>query len=1059
MRPLTLELEAFGPYARRQRIDFTALGASELFLIHGPTGSGKTTLFDAMTFALYGVVAGTRPENRLRADRAEDGAAPRAVFRFSLGAAVYRVERTAAWNRPKKRGAGTTPEAGSASLWREGESAPLATRPSTVSEQVEELLGMGAEQFQRVVLLPQGDFKKLLVADAREREELMQRLFGTGRYQEVEDLLRDCKNALLREAETVRQRTDEVLGGEPQGALAERRKEAEARLAEAGEAAARLEGERATAEARFAAAEQLAARFEELARARAAVDHAAAGAPALEADRERHAAAERAERVREKIAVAAEAELALRARAADEDGIARAREQAQAALEQVTEALTRARADAAALPELVGRAQALDRALPELERFTLAQAEAASCDAEAETHGAAAAAAQRAHEAAAGEVSRLGERAGALRPTACDEGQRAEAAARFAADSEGARHRDALTSKVEELKKGAAELERTAQHAARAAESARSAAESLSAAREGGLTAWLAKKLAAGEPCPVCGLPDHPSPARSEARVPEQKEVAEARQTAKDLAAGAAALDQERSRASAVLAETSARVVEAAAAEPRPVAELAARAAAAAKLVSEARAAAKELARVEAELARAGRAGDAALQASRSAQAAAEASSARAAAARAGRDELRRQLDAAGAGPDARDELARLRGRIGALQQALEGATRARGEAEARLAAEAARLASAAVERARTADRARACAREVSDACAAAGFADAASCHEALLPEASRAALARAIEDRTVSARTAADRLAALTAELAGTSAPELAPLRMARQAALDAALQARDAVLHRGRDLQAIREKDERLGRLGAELASLERRLEVLGRVAEVTNGRNGLNMSLQRFVLAARLEEVADAASRRLVVMSRGRFRLRHDTSVAHRGQAAGLGLVVEDAWTGVTDRPVGALSGGESFLASLALALGLSDVVLRRLGGLRLDALFVDEGFGSLDEDTLDDALRALEELRESGRLVGIISHVPELRRRIGARIEVRRGAEGFERQRAPGLTLARPPADVQPGGPAASEARSWTAPETAQPAAAASVPHSAPAATSLGQCTPR
>jgi DNA repair protein SbcC/Rad50 len=117
-----------------------------------------------------------------------------------------------------------------------------------------------------------------------------------------------------------------------------------------------------------------------------------------------------------------------------------------------------------------------------------------------------------------------------------------------------------------------------------------------------------------------------------------------------------------------------------------------------------------------------------------------------------------------------------------------------------------------------------------------------------------------------------------------------------------------------------------------------------------------------------------------------------------VSHRGQAAGLGLVVEDAWTGVVDRPVAALSGGESFLASLALALGLSDVVLRRSGGLRLDSLFVDEGFGSLDEETLDDAVRALEDLRESGRLVGVISHVPELRRRIPAQIEVRRSAEG-------------------------------------------------------------
>jgi exonuclease SbcC len=141
-----------------------------------------------------------------------------------------------------------------------------------------------------------------------------------------------------------------------------------------------------------------------------------------------------------------------------------------------------------------------------------------------------------------------------------------------------------------------------------------------------------------------------------------------------------------------------------------------------------------------------------------------------------------------------------------------------------------------------------------------------------------------------------------------------------------------------------------------------------------------------------------VAEAASERLLVMSRGRYRLRHDASVARKNGASGLALVVEDGWTGVLDRPVGALSGGESFLASLALALGLSDVVLRRSGGMRLDSLFVDEGFGSLDEETLDHAVRALEELREHGRLVGIISHVPELRRRVPARIEVRREGEG-------------------------------------------------------------
>ncbi|WP_305037490.1 SbcC/MukB-like Walker B domain-containing protein, partial [Anaeromyxobacter sp. SG26] len=228
--------------------------------------------------------------------------------------------------------------------------------------------------------------------------------------------------------------------------------------------------------------------------------------------------------------------------------------------------------------------------------------------------------------------------------------------------------------------------------------------------------------------------------------------------------------------------------------------------------------------------------------------------------------------------------------------------------------------------------------------------------------------------------------------------APELAALEAARSTAAGAARLARDEGVRLEKDLERLRALEARVGELDARAAVVARELAVAGKVAEVARGHNALNMSLQRFVLAARLEEVAEAASRRLLQMSRGRFRLRHDTAVARKNQASGLALVVEDAWTGVTDRPVGALSGGESFLASLALALGLSDVVLRRSGGLRLDALFVDEGFGALDEDTLDDAVRTLEDLRKSGRVVGVISHVPELRRRIPARIEIQRKAEG-------------------------------------------------------------
>ncbi|WP_279426862.1 SbcC/MukB-like Walker B domain-containing protein, partial [Anaeromyxobacter terrae] len=283
-------------------------------------------------------------------------------------------------------------------------------------------------------------------------------------------------------------------------------------------------------------------------------------------------------------------------------------------------------------------------------------------------------------------------------------------------------------------------------------------------------------------------------------------------------------------------------------------------------------------------------------------------------------------------------------------------------------------------------------------ACAAEGFLGLEACEAALLAGEARSALEASIEARVVAAKAVAERLAALEAELAGAEAPDLAALGAARSAAADAARLARDEGVRLEKDLERLRALEARVGELDARSAVVARELAVAGKVAEVARGHNALNMSLQRFVLAARLEEVAEAASRRLLQMSRGRFRLRHDTAVARKNQASGLSLVVEDAWTGVTDRPVGALSGGESFLASLALALGLSDVVLRRSGGLRLDALFVDEGFGSLDEDTLDDAVRTLEDLRKSGRMVGVISHVPELRRRIPARIEIQRKAEG-------------------------------------------------------------
>ncbi len=189
--------------------------------------------------------------------------------------------------------------------------------------------------------------------------------------------------------------------------------------------------------------------------------------------------------------------------------------------------------------------------------------------------------------------------------------------------------------------------------------------------------------------------------------------------------------------------------------------------------------------------------------------------------------------------------------------------------------------------------------------------------------------------------------------------------------------------------------------------LQPLQERAAQIRHLADLANGTSGANqykMTLSSFILAARLEEVAAAASERLLTMTAGRYSLVH--SDTKRGNAkAGLSLLACDAWTG-QDRDTATLSGGETFLASLSLALGLADVVTAESAGTPMEALFVDEGFGTLDEDTLDEVMNVLDGLRAGGRLVGIVSHVTELRQRIPAQIHVRKSRTGSHVEVTPG-----------------------------------------------------
>ncbi|MFE0973802.1 SbcC/MukB-like Walker B domain-containing protein, partial [Streptomyces sp. NPDC058826] len=232
-----------------------------------------------------------------------------------------------------------------------------------------------------------------------------------------------------------------------------------------------------------------------------------------------------------------------------------------------------------------------------------------------------------------------------------------------------------------------------------------------------------------------------------------------------------------------------------------------------------------------------------------------------------------------------------------------------------------------------------------------------------------------------------------------------------AERAAAAAGRRLRDAASARDAAARRCAELDRLSARATASvrrLAPLRQEHDRVARLATLTAGTSAENerrMRLESYVLAARLEQVAAAATARLQRMSSGRYTLVHSDDRTGRGRS-GLGLHVVDAWTG-RERDTSTLSGGETFFASLALALGLADVVTDEAGGVRLDTLFIDEGFGSLDDQTLDEVLDVLDALRERDRSVGIVSHVADLRRRVHAQLEVVKGRSGSVlRQRGTG-----------------------------------------------------
>lgn len=997
MRLHRLELTAFGPFGGSQGVDFDDLSAAGLFLLHGPTGAGKTSVLDAVCYALYGAVPGARQSGQgltLRSDHAAAGTRTSVTLELTVAGRRLEITRQPPWERPKKRGTGTTLD--KAQTWlREydattGAWKDLSRSHQEVGEEVTQLLGMSREQFCQVVLLPQGDFARFLRADAEARGRLLGRLFDTHRFAEVEKRLaerrraaeaevREGDTALLADAHRMQQAAGgamdlpELTPGEPGLAEAVLSAAAVARSTAREELTVAHCG-LATAESAQAAAERALADVRETARLQRRFAEAGERARLLQerADGHREAQA-RMERARKAEAVAPALEL---------------RDAADAEHRRAAAARTRAGAllpDAFADAGAAGLAAAARRAAEELGGLESARR-----------------AEQRLAELAE-------ERAGLDRQERADDDVLQEAEAWLAGWDAT---RAGLQSRIDTAQEAATRAEQLGvqrEPAARrlnaarlrdqlavdtdtAADWARRAQEETLTAkahwlevkerRLNGIAAELAAQLTDGEPCAVCGATEHPAPARKDAghvdREAEEQaladfQAAEERQAERERHLGTA-----REALAAATAE---------AGDP-PTGQLADEVAELERLFAEARRTASALHPAHEELRRAEQEHERRVTARQQAEV-------RTAARVGHRDRLDQERTSLEA------ELAEARGSLDSV--AARAAQLERRVALLTDAADSARAAEESARRLKDADA------RLADAAFRAGFETPQAAADALLDDTAHRELQRRLD--AWQSEEAAVRAVLAEADTAAAAQRPPADLPAAEQAAAEAGRRLREAASARDAAARRCTELDRLSVRSAAgvrRLAPLRARYDRVARMAALTAGTSADNerrMRLESYVLAARLEQVAAAATVRLRRMSSGRYTLVHSDDRAGRGRS-GLGLHVVDAWTG-RERDTATLSGGETFFASLALALGLADVVTDEAGGVRLDTLFIDEGFGSLDDQTLDEVLDVLDSLRERDRSVGIVSHVADLRRRVHAQLEVVKGRSGSTlRQRGTG-----------------------------------------------------
>lgn len=923
MKPLFLKLRNIGPFVREE-IDFTAV--QDMFLVTGRTGSGKTTIFDAMTYALYGETAGYRSHKdvHLHSDYAPEDEDGSVEFTFLLNGLQYRIVRTVERSHTTRTGKKTKKlqtlefygRSGQGAQWEQKEG-----KLSELNEKIKNLIGLSKEEFSQIVLLPQGEFARFLHEDPSNKKNTLAKLFPVEFYTSLCQQAKTDADSARQELEALRRALEADCDGFNAEDSARRLQEISTELAAMQEShAACTEGIRKLGEKKKELADRLEdARTAAMLQQKQAVLNAQKDA--VQAQEARLARAEEAEKLGE----------ALRGRDAAQQRL----QQAQSRQAEVQAKLSAALARQQELARQEGQNEEQRR---QLEACGIALYELDTKLSQAQER----AKAQQAFRAAEAHVARLYAKTAPA-------GQRA--AEELASCTE---ERERCRTLIQKLEAEIKALREQQQHE-----------------KDTNAAAAMAEQLKDGLPCPVCGSTSHPAPAAflhtgicfDERIIADESSLENLQQKEQSLSQREAQL-QEAARLITLMTEhlqdAAARTQTAlpAAAElprrtdPTPTPNHIA------AYHQEVTAAVEELARTAAQCRSTGEDGG-------------------------GTEELllhRKELER---------QQAALRQETDSFAQAQEYAGRQCSSLQGEARSLARQLESLSGDFAAASEGSAA-------AVAASSFGSEADVRAALLSPEEAARLRQSCTDWHESLRTVETQLAVHHAgdPEALALALEQAEQELAQQQQKNEELvQAREKLAAEQATLQ---DREQRIARGRSRLEAKEKEYAPLLALAGDINGNNPKKVQLDSWVLGTYLEEVVTAANLRFSKVSSGRYRFILRTEKEGGKGFKGLDITVSDTYTG-RERSTASLSGGETFMASLSLALALTDVVQQKSGGIRLDSLFIDEGFGSLDGETLDSAVSILNEVREQ-RMVGIISHVESLAGAIPSHIAVTKTNSG-------------------------------------------------------------